>query len=84
MPEHIGQPEFEDCQSTKNVGRPKGSISKKGPRKARQLRAYDNEWDLIRTFMRLIRLDIDTCKTALNDLKKKTWAGNDLDRGDER
>ena len=37
------------------TGRPKGTIKPEGVRSQHQLRAYDEEWDLIRRFARLVK-----------------------------
>ena len=53
------------------AGRPKGS-TKNGSsvRPQHQLRAYDEEWDLIRRFARLVKHGkMEACKAALEDRK---------------
>ena len=37
------------------AGRPKGSVGAVEPRKQRQLRAHDDEWELIKRFDKLIK-----------------------------
>ncbi|WP_432643465.1 hypothetical protein [Acidaminococcus sp.] len=54
------------------AGRPKGS-TKDGSsvRPQHQLRAYDEEWDLIRRFARLVKHgNAQACKAALDQLEK--------------
>ena len=53
------------------AGRPKGS-TKNGSsvRPQHQLRAYDEEWDLIRRFARLVKHGkMEACKAALDQLE---------------
>lgn len=48
------------------AGRPKSA----NPRKQRsQIRATDEEWELIRAFERLVKEDIETAKRALDSVK---------------
>lgn len=58
-------------------GRPKGSTSPRGQRGVHQIRAYDDEWQLIRAFQQLTRVDPDQCRLAVNRLctalKKEEW-----------
>ncbi|BAL83496.1 hypothetical protein SELR_17880 [Selenomonas ruminantium subsp. lactilytica TAM6421] len=49
-------------------GRPVGSVSARGQRGIHQIRAYDDEWELIKRFMQLTRKDIDKCRFAVNML----------------
>lgn len=49
-------------------GRPKGSTSPRGQRGIHQIRAYEDEWALIKPFMQLTRVDVDQCKLAVNML----------------
>ena len=51
-------------------GRPKGSTSPRGQRGVHQIRAYDDEWALIKEFMQLCRADIDKCKLTIELLKQ--------------
>jgi len=37
------------------AGRPKGATKEQGTRKQRQLRAYDDEWELLKKFDKLIK-----------------------------
>lgn len=39
------------------TGRPKGTTKPEGRRKARSVCAYDDEWDLIRGFSRIVKKD---------------------------
>ncbi|WP_417208219.1 hypothetical protein [Acidaminococcus fermentans] len=52
------------------TGRPKGTIKPEGVRSQHQLRAYDEEWDLIRRFARLVKHGkMEACKAALDQLE---------------
>ena len=53
------------------AGRPKGSTKDgSSARPQHQLRAYDDEWDLIRRFARLVKHGkTEACKTALDQLE---------------
>lgn len=45
------------------AGRPKGTLKAEGTRSQRQLRAYDDEWNLIQRFSRLVKYgDKDACE----------------------
>lgn len=50
-------------------GRPVGSTSPRGQRSIHQVRAYDDEWELIKDFIQLTRKDIDKCRLTLSLLK---------------
>ena len=39
------------------AGRPKGTTKPEGVRKQRQLRAYDEEWETIKTFAKILKND---------------------------
>ena len=39
------------------AGRPKGTTKPEGIRKQRQLRAYDEEWEIIKEFSRILKKD---------------------------
>lgn len=53
------------------TGRPKGSVKPEGVRPQHQLRAYDEEWDLIRRFARLVKHgNARACKAALDQLEE--------------
>ena len=39
------------------AGRPKGTTKPEGVRKQRQLRAYDEEWEIIKEFSRILKKD---------------------------
>ena len=49
------------------AGRPKGSVSPEGTRKQHQVRAFDDEWDLIYRFAKL-----KACKVAVEKLGKSS------------
>lgn len=52
------------------TGRPKGTIKPEGVRSQHQLRAYDEEWELIRRFARLVKHgNAEACKQALEALE---------------
>lgn len=52
-------------------GMPLGWRKPEGVRKQRQLRAYDDEWELIQQFSKLVkRGDKDACRQALDQLLK--------------
>lgn len=52
------------------TGRPKGTIKPEGVRSQHQLRAYDDEWDLIRRFACLVKHgNADACRLALEGLE---------------
>lgn len=55
-----------DEEKTKNAwggkrpnqtGRPKGTTKAEGVRKQRQVRAYDDEWELIKEFSAIVKKD---------------------------
>ena len=50
-------------------GRPVGSVSIKGQRAGHQIRAYDDEWDVIKAFIQLVREDVNKCKTVVETLQ---------------
>ena len=39
------------------AGRPKGTTKPEGVRKQRQLRAYDEQWEIIKEFSRILKKD---------------------------
>lgn len=39
------------------AGRPKGTTKPEGVRKQRQLRAYDDEWEMIKAFAKILKHD---------------------------
>ncbi|GEM_PF-543527 len=48
------------------TGRPKGTLKKEGTRKQRQLRAYDDEWELLKQFDKLLKYgDREACEKFL-------------------
>ena len=49
--------------------RPKLDPEKRRERGIHQIRAFDNEWEQIKTFMQLVRKDPDKCKLFLEILK---------------
>lgn len=53
------------------AGRPKGTIKPEGTRKPRQIRAYDDEWELIKRFEQLVKHgDKEACIKALEKLEE--------------
>lgn len=58
------------------AGRPKGSTSPRGARGIHQIRAYDDEWELIRQFQRLTRIDIEQSRLAINMLAANLKQGD--------
>lgn len=50
-------------------GRPVGSTSPRGQRGIHQIRAYEDEWELIKDFIQLVRKDIDKCRLTTTLLK---------------
>ncbi len=54
------------------TGRPVGTTKPEGVRAQHQLRAYDDEWELIREFARLVKhVDKDICRKMLDEMKQK-------------
>lgn len=53
-------------------GRPVGSVSPRGQRGIHQIRAYDDEWEVIKDFMLICRKDIDKCRFAVETLKRES------------
>ena len=49
-------------------GRKKGQCSARGERGEHQLRAFQNEWVLIKEFQLMLRLDIDACRKEADTL----------------
>lgn len=47
------------------AGRPAGSVSAKGVRKQRQLRAFDDEWEIIREFSQIVKKDPERAKRMM-------------------
>ena len=55
------------------TGRPKGSVKAEGVRKQRQIRAYDDEWDIIQKLARLVKHgDRAACEAFLAKMETKT------------
>lgn len=53
------------------AGRPVGTTKKGGQRKQRQLRAYDDEWDIINRFAKMVKHgDKEACIKILEELEK--------------
>ena len=53
-------------------GRKKGTVLlPNGPRPGHQIRAYGDEWQIIREFAKLLRKFPDDCKEMVQALKKK-------------
>lgn len=54
------------------AGRPKGWRKETSiQRKQHQVRAFDDEWSLIKEFMILCRKDIDSCRESVEALKRR-------------
>lgn len=54
------------------AGRPKGwRKAESQQRKQHQVRAFDDEWSLIKDFMHLCRKDIVTCRLAVKEIKRR-------------
>lgn len=54
------------------AGRPKGATKPEGQRKQRMTRAYDDEWELLKRFERLIKHgNKEACIKALEKLETK-------------
>lgn len=53
------------------AGRPKGSVKDEhSQRPQHQLRAFEEEWELIRRFAKLVKHgDLEKCRKALEDLE---------------
>lgn len=51
------------------AGRPKGTTKPEGTRKQRQLRAYDDEWELLKRFNALIKRKKEKALNLLNALE---------------
>ncbi|WP_370796736.1 hypothetical protein [Dialister hominis] len=47
------------------AGRPVGSVSAKGVRKQRQLRAFDDEWEIIREFSQIVKMNPERAKRMM-------------------
>ncbi|SHI61009.1 hypothetical protein SAMN02745671_01136 [Anaerovibrio lipolyticus DSM 3074] len=52
-------------------GRPVGSVSARGQRGIHQIRAYDEEWEVIKDFMKLTRIDVDKCRLAVRMMQSE-------------
>lgn len=52
-------------------GRPVGAGLPRGSRGIHQIRAYDDEWELIKEFQKLTRIDIDRCRLTLKVLTEE-------------
>ena len=53
------------------TGRPKGTCKPEGTRKQRQLRAYDDEWELLKQFDKALKHGHrDACEKFLEKLKE--------------
>lgn len=51
------------------AGRPKGTTKAEGIRKQRQLRAYDDEWELVKEFNKLLKSNKDKAEELLSKLR---------------
>ncbi len=49
----------------KGAGRPKGMTKQEGTRKQRQLRAYDDEWEIIKEFAHILKYDPKRAKRMM-------------------
>lgn len=50
------------------AGRPKGSVSPDGVRSQHQVRAFDDEWELIKRFAKLVKQGkLEACKQFLEE-----------------
>lgn len=49
------------------AGRPVGSVSEKGVRKQHQIRAFDEEWEIIRAFSRIVKKDPERAKRMMEE-----------------
>ena len=58
-------------RSTNRGSRPKGSVSERGQRGIHQIRAYDDEWVVIKDFMKLTRINVEKCRIAVEMLKSE-------------
>ena len=55
------------------AGRPKGATKEQGARKQRQLRAYDDEWELLKKFDKLIkRGQKEACENFIAEIEAKS------------
>lgn len=51
------------------TGRPKGTVKAEGQRKQHQLRAYDDEWELVRRFNKIVRTNKEECQKFLDEIE---------------
>ena len=51
------------------TGRPKGTFKPEGQRKQHQLRAYDDEWELVKRFNKIVRTHKEQCRQFLDSIK---------------
>ena len=49
----------------KGAGRPKGMTKQEGTREQRQLRAYDDEWEIIKEFAHILKYDPKRAKRMM-------------------
>lgn len=47
------------------AGRPAGSVAAQGVRKQRQLRAFDDEWEIIKEFSQIVKRDPERAKRIM-------------------
>ncbi len=52
------------------TGRPKGTTNPDGVRKQHQVRAYEDEWLLIKEFTSMVKKDIDKAKRLMEESRK--------------
>lgn len=51
------------------TGRPKGSVKIEGRRKQHQVCAYDDEWQLVKRFNKLVKTHKEECKQFVDGLE---------------
>lgn len=54
------------------TGRPKGTTKPEGQRGPHQIRAYDDEWELVRRFNKLVRNNKEECQRFIEELEQQT------------
>lgn len=50
------------------TGRPKGTTKPEGVRKQHQVRAYDDEWEIIKDFVNIVRKDKEIAKGIIKSV----------------
>lgn len=51
------------------TGRPKGTVNPDGQRKQHQVRAYEDEWLLIKEFTSMVKKDIDRAEALMKEYR---------------